>query len=239
MRIRCRPPVPARNHGDGRNYPLPSGELIEQRLSLVTLGVADIRRARQFYEQLGWRGQQVEETVFFQAGSIGIVLWGRDKLAQDSGVDDPGTDGFGGIALAHNVRSPADVDATVALGADAGATITRPPSETFYGGTRDASPIPTDTCGRSHTTRGSLLTAMVRSSSPTSVPRPDGRRGPHLTRRLTSVEYGAQAAPRGTGDRKLFATPVDRNHTKPQRCKPGVISSVWAAGRSTGCPHRP
>lgn len=61
-------------------------------------------------------------------------IWGRDKLAQDSGVDDPGTDGFGGIALAHNVRSPADVDATVARAADAGATITRPPSETFYGG---------------------------------------------------------------------------------------------------------
>lgn len=107
---------------------------MEQRLSLVTLGVADIRRARQFYEQLGWRGQEVEETVFFQAGSIGIVLWGRDKLAQDSGVEDPGTDGFGGIALAHNVRSPAEVDATVALAADAGATTTRPPSETFYGG---------------------------------------------------------------------------------------------------------
>lgn len=107
---------------------------MEQRLSLVTLGVGDISRAREFYERLGWRGQEVEETVFFQAGSIGVVLWGRDKLARDSGVDDAGTDGFGGIALAHNVRSPAEVDATVTAAAAAGATVTRTPAETFYGG---------------------------------------------------------------------------------------------------------
>ena len=107
---------------------------MEQRLSLVTLGVADIRRARRFYEQLGWDGQVVEGTVFFQAGSIGIVLWGRDKLAEDSGVDDTSGDGFGGIALAHNVRSPAEVDAIVAAAGNAGATITRPPGPTFYGG---------------------------------------------------------------------------------------------------------
>ena len=107
---------------------------MEQRLSLVTLGVDDLSRARGFYEQLGWRGQEVEETVFFQAGSIGIVLWGRDKLAEDSGVDDPGAGGFGGIALAHNVRSPAEVEAVVTAAADAGAAITRSPTETFYGG---------------------------------------------------------------------------------------------------------
>ncbi|MBW3577616.1 MAG: VOC family protein [Actinobacteria bacterium] len=107
---------------------------MEQRLSLVTLGVADISRAREFYERLGWRGQEIQETVFFQAGTIGVVLWGRDKLAQDSGVDDTDTDGFGGIALAHNVRSPAQVDAIVTAAANAGATVTRPPGETFYGG---------------------------------------------------------------------------------------------------------
>lgn len=107
---------------------------MEQRLSLVTLGVADLRRAREFYERLGWRGQEVEETVFFQAGSIGVVLWGRDKLAQDSGVEDAGADGFGGMALAHNVRSSAEVDAVVTAAASAGATVTRPPAETFYGG---------------------------------------------------------------------------------------------------------
>lgn len=106
---------------------------MEQRLSLVTLGVNDLRRAREFYEQLGWRGQEVDETVFFRA-DIGIVLWGRDKLAQNSGVDDAGAGSFGGIAIAHDVRSPADVEAVVTAAADAGATITRLPTTTFYGG---------------------------------------------------------------------------------------------------------
>jgi predicted lactoylglutathione lyase len=107
---------------------------MEQRLSLVTLGVGDLNRAREFYERLGWRGQEVEQTVFFQAGTIGVVLWGRDKLADDSGVTDSGNDGFGGIALAHNVRSPTDVDAIITAAADAGATVTRSPADTFYGG---------------------------------------------------------------------------------------------------------
>jgi uncharacterized protein len=107
---------------------------VEQRLSLVTLGVADLARALAFYERLGWRGQQVQDTVFFQAGTIGVVLWGRGELAADSGIDDTGADGFGGIALAHNVRSPAEVDDIVASAAAAGATVTRQPAETFYGG---------------------------------------------------------------------------------------------------------
>jgi uncharacterized protein len=107
---------------------------MEQRLSLVTLGVADLSRAREFYERLGWRGQEVEETVFFQAGSIGIVLWGRDELAADAGLADASGDGFGGIVLAHNVRSRAEVDVIVAAAVRAGATTTRPPGPTFYGG---------------------------------------------------------------------------------------------------------
>ena len=107
---------------------------MEQRLSMVTLGVADIGCAREFYERLGWRGQEVEETVFFQAGGIGIVLWGRDKLAEDAGVEDTSGRGFGGIALAHNVRSPAEVDAVITAAASGGATITRSPRPTFYGG---------------------------------------------------------------------------------------------------------
>ena len=84
---------------------------VEQRISLVTLGVADLARARTFYEALGWRGQEVEQTVFFQAGGLGVVLWGRTALAADAGVTDDGADGFGGMALAHNVRSAAEVDA--------------------------------------------------------------------------------------------------------------------------------
>jgi uncharacterized protein len=107
---------------------------MEQRWSLVTLGVADLGRARTFYERLGWHGQEVQETVFFQAGTIGVVLWAREKLADDAGIDDSGTDGFGGIALAHNVRSPDEVDAIITAAADAGATVTREPAATFYGG---------------------------------------------------------------------------------------------------------
>lgn len=102
-------------------------------MSIVTLGVADLARAKAFYEALGWQGQEVDETVFFQAGGQAVVLWGRDNLAADSGlVDDGGS--FGGIVLAHNVRSRSEVDEVVAQAESAGATITRPPAETFYGG---------------------------------------------------------------------------------------------------------
>lgn len=106
---------------------------MEQRISIVSLGVRDLARARRFYEALGWRGQEVEETVFFQAGGQALVLWGRDKLAADAGVTDDGGS-FGGIVLAHNVRTPEEVDDLVALAAAAGATVTRPPATTFYGG---------------------------------------------------------------------------------------------------------
>ncbi len=106
---------------------------MDQRISIVTLGVADVGRARSFYEQLGWRGQEVEETVFFQAGAMVLVLWGRAKLAADSGVPDDGS-GFDRVTLAQNVRSAEEVDAIVAAAADAGAAVTRKPAATFYGG---------------------------------------------------------------------------------------------------------
>jgi uncharacterized protein len=95
--------------------------------------VAELGRARSFYEQLGWRGQEVEETVFFQAGAMVLVLWGRAKLAADSGVADDGS-GFDRVTLAQNVRSADKVDAIVAAAAEAGATVTRKPGPTFYGG---------------------------------------------------------------------------------------------------------
>ncbi|MGC1213526.1 MAG: VOC family protein [Micromonospora sp.] len=107
---------------------------MEQRISLVTLGVTDLRRARAFYEALGWRGQEVEETVFFQAGGLAVVLWGRDKLADDAGLADPGGDGFGGVGLAQNVRTRQEVDEVLRQAAGAGAAVTRPARETFYGG---------------------------------------------------------------------------------------------------------
>ena len=107
---------------------------MDQRISLVTLGVTDLGRAKAFYEELGWRGQEVQETVFFQTGGMALILWGRDKLAADCGLEDRAAGGFEGIALAHNVRSDAEVDALVAAAERAGAEVTRPPAKTFYGG---------------------------------------------------------------------------------------------------------
>ena len=106
---------------------------MEQRITLITLGVADVEASRAFYERLGWRAVlNVEETVFFQAGDLVVTLWGRDKLAADSGVTDGG--GWGGVTLAHNVSSPAHVDSVIEEARSAGARIAREPSETFYGG---------------------------------------------------------------------------------------------------------
>jgi len=107
---------------------------MEQRISLITLGVTDLARARRFYEDLGWRGQEVEETAFFQAGGIAVVLWSRHKLAADCGLDDQQAPGFAGVALAHNVRRPSEVDEVLAAAQRAGATVTRPAGPTFYGG---------------------------------------------------------------------------------------------------------
>ena len=107
---------------------------MEQRVSLITLGVADLARARAFYEALGWHGQETQETVFFQAGGAVVVLWGREKLAADSGVEAGAAGGFDGIVLAHNVRSRAEVDEIVVAAERAGAVVTRPAGETFYGG---------------------------------------------------------------------------------------------------------
>jgi catechol 2,3-dioxygenase-like lactoylglutathione lyase family enzyme len=102
-------------------------------VSLVTLGVTDLDRARSFYEQLGWRaGLDVEETVFFQAGGLIVTLWGRNELAADSGVTDRG--GWGGITLAHSVASDDDVDRVIEQARAAGARIAREPAATFYGG---------------------------------------------------------------------------------------------------------
>jgi catechol 2,3-dioxygenase-like lactoylglutathione lyase family enzyme len=107
---------------------------MDQRISLITLGVTDLARAKAFYEQLGWRGQEIQETVFFQAGGLAVVLWGEDKLADDAGLEPRTGDGFRGTSLAHNVRSTDEVDAIVAAAEAAGATVTKPPAETFYGG---------------------------------------------------------------------------------------------------------
>jgi predicted lactoylglutathione lyase len=107
---------------------------VEQRVSLVTLGVDDLGRARGFYEALGWRTNAGpdDDVVFFQAGGMVVALWSRDELAKDTGVAD--TRGWGGLTLAHNVRSPAEVDGVLGEAEAAGATIARRGAETFWGG---------------------------------------------------------------------------------------------------------
>lgn len=102
-------------------------------MSLITLGVADLARAKSFYERLGWRCTlDVQETVFFQTGGSILALWGRDKLAADSAVADRG--GWGGVTLAHCVRSRREVDRVIEEARAAGARIGREPGETFWGG---------------------------------------------------------------------------------------------------------
>jgi len=107
---------------------------MEQRVSLITLGVADLQRARSFYEGLGWSAADDgdDDVVFFQAGGMVLALWDRGKLAEDSAVTDGG--GWGGVTLAHNVRSPHEVDAAIEEARRAGGRIGREPGETFWGG---------------------------------------------------------------------------------------------------------
>lgn len=106
---------------------------MEQRVSLITLGVADVEASTRFYQQLGWRVTLgVQETVFFQTGGMGLALWSREKLADAAGVTDGG--GWGGVTLSHNVRSPREVDAVIEQARAAGARISREPAPTSWGG---------------------------------------------------------------------------------------------------------
>lgn len=107
---------------------------MEQRVSLVTLGVRDLDAARLFYEALGWRPapRPAEDVVFFQAGPMVVALWSREQLAEDSTVVDGG--GWGGVTLAYNVASSAEVDAVIDEARTAGATIGREPAPTSWGG---------------------------------------------------------------------------------------------------------
>lgn len=107
---------------------------MQQRISLVTLGVSDYARARSFYEALGWSpAMDVEETAFFQANGSILVLWSREKLAADSGIADDGAP-WGGVALAQNLGSREEVDGVIEAARALGAEISREPAETFYGG---------------------------------------------------------------------------------------------------------
>jgi hypothetical protein len=108
---------------------------MEQRLSIVTLGVADLARSREFYERLGWRrsAKGSEGVAFFRAGGVVLALYPRAALAEDAHVPAEGG-GFGGVTLAHNARSREEVDAVLAGAQAAGARLLKPAQDVFWGG---------------------------------------------------------------------------------------------------------
>jgi uncharacterized protein len=108
---------------------------MEQRVSLITLGVADLQRSREFYERLGWQRSmaEAEGVVFFQAGGMALALYSRTELAKDAKISPEGS-GFSGIALAYNTRSREEVDSALAEAQAAGARILKPAEEAFWGG---------------------------------------------------------------------------------------------------------
>jgi predicted lactoylglutathione lyase len=112
----------------------PTLSLMKQSVSLITLGVSDYARAKAFYEAIGWSpAMDVEDTAFFQANGVVLVLWSRERLAADMGICDDGAR-WGGVALAHNVASDEEVDRVIGEARANGAEISREPSPTFYGG---------------------------------------------------------------------------------------------------------
>lgn len=108
---------------------------MEQRVSVVTLGVADVERSRAFYEALGWKRSmtEVEGMGWFQMGGLALALYGRNELAKDAGMDAEGQ-GFAGFTLAWNGRSRKEVDAALSLAQQAGARLVKPAEEAFWGG---------------------------------------------------------------------------------------------------------
>jgi len=107
---------------------------MEQRLSVVTLGVADLDRSRRFYEALGWkRGNRHAEVVFFQLNGVVLSLWSRQALAADANLSDDGAR-FGGIVLAYNARDRAEVESVLAEAERAGGRVLKPAGDAFWGG---------------------------------------------------------------------------------------------------------
>jgi len=108
---------------------------MEQRVSLITLGVADLTRSREFYERLGWRRSMAKAkgVIFFQAGGMALALYPRNDLAKDANVTAE-SHGFSGMALAYNTRNREEVDSVMAEAQAAGAKILKPAEEAFWGG---------------------------------------------------------------------------------------------------------
>jgi catechol 2,3-dioxygenase-like lactoylglutathione lyase family enzyme len=108
---------------------------VEQRLTIVSLGVADLKAAKRFYgEGLGWEQSPASTgdfVLFVLRGGLGLALYPRNLLAEEAGLADPG--GFGGVTLAHNVESAAEVDEVLRVAVAAGATLTAPATEKPWG----------------------------------------------------------------------------------------------------------
>ncbi len=108
---------------------------MQPRISLITLGVADVVRARAFYERLGWQAaaSSQESIAFFQLNGLALALYCRDALAEDAHAG-PATTGFSGVTIAHNLGSEAEVDAALAKAVAAGAQLLKPAQKVFWGG---------------------------------------------------------------------------------------------------------
>jgi len=108
---------------------------MEQRVSIIMLGVADLNRSREFYEHMGWRKSmaQTEGVVFFQAGGMALALYPRQELAKDANIAAE-VQGFSGMSLAYNARNRDEVDAVLVEAEAAGARILKPALEAFWGG---------------------------------------------------------------------------------------------------------
>jgi catechol 2,3-dioxygenase-like lactoylglutathione lyase family enzyme len=108
---------------------------MKPRISMLTLGVRDLEISRRFYEEgLGFpRMKSPPEVAFFTLNGTWLALYGRDALAADAGVSPEGH-GFSGLAIAHNVASPAEVDAVLEQAVAAGAQLVKPGQKVFWGG---------------------------------------------------------------------------------------------------------
>ena len=110
--------------------------MLEQRMSVITIGVADIKRSRAFYEKLGWKSshKSTEEVVFFQLNGLILAIWGQEELAQDAGLQMKAGTQFKGVALAYNVRTKEEVAAILDLAQKLGGRITRKAQGVSWGG---------------------------------------------------------------------------------------------------------
>jgi catechol 2,3-dioxygenase-like lactoylglutathione lyase family enzyme len=108
---------------------------IPARISIVTLGVADIRRAVAFYEALGWEraASSMDEIAWFRTADTNLGLWSSDLLAADAGLPSQRTR-FGGVTLAINVETEAQVGECLAAAVEAGGTLLKPATRAEWGG---------------------------------------------------------------------------------------------------------